>query len=76
MNNLRRKQLNRIIEALERLHMELDMVMSDEEDYMDNIPENLQGGRNFSKSEESCDNMRMASDSFDELIEYIKDAIS
>ena len=51
--------------------------------YMDNIPENLQGGRRYSDAEDACDNLYSAIDSIEDAIsdvnsmdEYISKAIS
>ena len=41
MNNDRRKQLREIITVLENVKGDLEAIRDDEQDYMDNIPENL-----------------------------------
>ena len=43
MNKLRRKELQTIIDRIEELKDSLETIMSDEEEYRDNMPENLQG---------------------------------
>lgn len=86
MNNIRRKEIREIIDELETLagklddlYSWLDELKSEEEEYRDNIPENLQGGIRYEESEEASDNMEYASDAlFDlslEMTNYIEDAI-
>lgn len=87
MNNTRRKEIRNIIDELETmagrlddLYSWLDELKSEEEEYRDNIPENLQGGIRYEESEEASDNMEYASDAlYDlslEMTNYIEDAIS
>lgn len=87
MNNIRRKEIREIIDELETLagklddlYSWLDELKSEEEEYRDNIPENLQGGIRYEESEEASDNMEYASDAlYDlslEMTNYIEDAIS
>lgn len=87
MNNIRRKEIRGIIDELETLagklddlYSWLDELKSEEEEYRDNIPENLQGGIRYEESAEASDNMEYASDAlFDlslEMTNYIEDAIS
>lgn len=74
MNNQRRKELERIISILQDTLGALQNILSEEEDYMDNIPENLQGGERYSVAEEACDNMSAAIDAMEEAIDCIRDA--
>ena len=87
MNNIRRKEIREIIDELETmagklddLYSWLDELKSEEDEYRDNIPENLQGGIRYEESEEASDNMEYASDTlYDlslEMTNYIEDAIS
>lgn len=86
MNNIRRKEIRGIIDELETLagklddlYSWLDELKSEEEEYRDNIPENLQGGIRYEESEEASDNMEYASDAlYDlslEMTNYIEDVI-
>ena len=87
MNNTRRKEIRNIMDELETmagklddLYSWLDELKSEEEEYRDNIPENLQGGIRYEESEEASDNMEYASDAlYDlslEMTNYIEDVIS
>ena len=81
MNKVRRGQLrtlSAIISHIETIgdKMELDDYIStlegikwDEEDYFDNMPENLQGSMRGCESEEAIDNMDQALDALNEAVE-------
>lgn len=77
MNKERRKELLAIINRLQSINLsdenevdsvkcDLESVLCDEEGYMDNIPENLQGGYRYAKAEEVCDNLQCAIDVLEE----------
>lgn len=76
MNNPRRKALNNIIEKLEYLQADLEALKDEEDEYRDNIPENLQESQRYYDSEEASDNLDGALEAFDELIEYIYNAVN
>ena len=75
MNNNRRQQLRKLIERIESLKNELEMIASDEQDYFDNMPENLQGSMRGSDSEEAIDKMEDAVTSIEEAIEAIEEIL-
>ena len=56
---------------LDNIYSDIDFVRSDEECYMDNIPENLQGGYRYEAAEEACDNLENAMDSIYEAKENV-----
>lgn len=77
MNKERRKELLAIINRLQSINLsdenevdsvkcDLESVLCDEEGYMDNIPENLQGGYRYAKAEEACDNLQCAIDALED----------
>lgn len=74
MNKPRRKQLDKLCEMFVELKDMLEEIRDDEENYMDNIPENLQGSERYSIAEDAIDNMNLALDSLDEVISYIESA--
>lgn len=57
MNNTRRKSLRALMDRLEDIKSELEEIQSEEEDYRDNIPENLQGSERYEKAEDAISNM-------------------
>lgn len=83
MNKMRRKEIRQVISRLNKLLEELnledirdiiadiiedvELILSDEECYKDNIPENLQNGYRYNDSEYACDCLQ---DAISEL-EYI-----
>lgn len=83
MNKNRRKELMEWVRRAEEwaaqgteLKDELENLCSDEQDYFDNIPENLQGGQRATDSEEAIDKMNEAIDSMDNAIEAAEEAAS
>lgn len=75
MNKVRRAKLNRILEAIEELQAELQEIAEEEEEYRDNIPENMQGSERYEKADAACDNLSNADYSFDDIISYITEAM-
>lgn len=75
MNNTRRKQLRKWLEDMEEIKSELETIVDDEQDYYDNIPENLQGSQRACDSEESIDQMNEAISSIEEAISVIEEIV-
>lgn len=69
MNKTRRQQLRKWLEDMENIKSELETICSDEQDYFDNMPENLQGSQRGMDAEEAIEQM-------EEAVSYIEDAIS
>lgn len=91
MNNDRRKELRTLanklksntsqndVEFIVSIKNELESILYEEESYMDNIPENLQGGYRYQMAEDACDNIESAIDALNEnelneAIDYIYNA--
>jgi len=55
MNKIRRKELQSILDQLEVLKDSLETLMSEEEEYCDIMPENLQGSVRYEAVEVACD---------------------
>lgn len=80
MNKNRRKELYAVVNKLlalknandgvemdlESAKNDLSMILYDEESYMDNIPENMQGGYRYQTAEDACDNIECAIDALDD----------
>ena len=75
MNNKRRQQLRKLIEKMETLKDELEIIESDEQEYFDTMPENLQGSTNGMNSEAAIDKMEDAIACVEEAIEAIEEII-
>lgn len=83
MNNARRKELNKAIEILntfsEKIYDAKDIVETckdEEEEYRDNMPENLQGSEKYSLADEACDNLEQAYEYLEEMEEKVNEIIS
>lgn len=76
MNNVRRKQIERVIAKIEEVKSELVTIRDDEQDYYDNIPENLQGGERAMVSEEAIDYLDSAMDNLDDAIDNLNEAMA
>ena len=63
MNNSRRKQIEKVIDELEKIR-------NDEQDYFDNMPENLQYSERGEKSEFAIDALEFAIDQLQEILNY------
>ena len=55
---------------------ELECLKEEEEEYRDNMPENLQGSERYERADEACDSLDSAYSSLEEAIEYIDEAIN
>ena len=76
MNKVRRKQLSEVTSILETAKGMLEEIRDDEQDYFDNIPENLQCSERAEASEEAIDAMDEAIESLESAIESVNDASS
>ena len=72
MNNQRRKEIKNLIEHIGYIKSELERIISDEENYYDNIPENLQGSDRAMTSEESIDSMNEALNELENSIDELE----
>jgi len=75
MNKTRRQQLRKWLEDMENIKSELETICSDEQDYFDNMPENLQGSQRGMDAEEAIDQMEEAVSSIEDAISIIEDIV-
>ncbi len=75
MNRVRRKNRQSIIDQLEELKGSLEDLHAEEEEYRDNIPENMQESERYEKADDACDNLSDAVDNLEEVISSIEAAI-
>ena len=75
MNNPRRKKLNTILEQLIEIHAVLEEVKDEEQDYFDNIPENLRNSKYYDKAENAVAALEDALSMFDEVADNIETAL-
>ena len=83
MNNTRRKAIAELSQKVGHAKSELEVVMqevedikAEEEDYKDNIPENLQGGEKYEIAETAIENLEEAYNSLDDIIGSLEDVES
>lgn len=86
MNNNRRKRITDIVEKINELRQlledvssEVEEVRDEEQEYLDNIPENLQGSERHGVAETAVENLENAYSLLeqfdcDELIGYLEEA--
>ena len=74
MNNARRKQIDKAIAILYTANEMIENIRSDEEEYMDNMPENLQGSMRYSDAEDACSHLEDAISWVESAIEDLEAA--
>lgn len=75
MNAARRKQIQKVYDAIEELSTALEEIQADENEYRDNIPENLQGSERYERAEEACDSLGSAASALSEALESLESAM-
>ena len=75
MNRPRRAKLREIMDQIDELKTALEWLQEEEEEYRDNIPENMQGSERYEKADEACSNLYEAVSSMEEAISSIEAAI-
>lgn len=71
MNKARIKQLINWKKKAEELKEELESILYDEQDYFDNMPENLQGSMKGIDSEETINQLEDAISTLEEAIDSV-----
>ncbi len=74
MNKARRKALDEVISKIEEAKELLENLQVEEEEYRDNMPENLKGSERYEAADAAVDNMSSAVDALDEAISSIESA--
>lgn len=74
MNNNRRKRIAEIEEKLEALKLEVEGIIDEEQEYIECMPENLQGGEKYERGEEAISSMDSAMSSIEEAIDYLSES--
>lgn len=75
MNNTRRNEIKKVVERIyklqelaEEIKNDLECIKDEEEDYRDNMPENLQESDRYYASEEASENLEESIDILDTII--------
>lgn len=75
MNKDRRAKINKVIELLDEARCLLDEAKEEEEEYRDNIPENLTGSERYEKADEAVCNMEEIVDSLEDNVSTLEEVI-
>lgn len=74
MNKLRRKEIDKIINSLRELSSSIEFIKDEEQDYMDNMPENLMESERYYVAEEAVESLDSAYDLLDDAIDCLEEA--
>ena len=74
MNKSRRKTLTNAMLQAQELKNVVANILSDEQQYLDNVPENLQATEAYSTAEAAVDALEGALEALESLLEYLADA--
>lgn len=76
MNKSRRESLRRASSLLTQANQIIDMACSQESDYLDNIPENMQSGDRYEKAETAVSELENALDCVSNAIDHVSVAMA
>lgn len=76
MNKIRRKEIEKVIGMISDARSLLEELMSEEEEYRDNMPENLQGSERYEKADEACYSMEEAIGNMEDIESSLEEVIS
>ena len=68
MNKARRKSIQDVADQLTELKSTLEGIQGEEEEYRDNIPENLQNSARYEAADEACDALSEAVDGLEDIV--------
>lgn len=74
MNNSRRKELEKAVNLLEEAQSIIEDCRDEEQDYLDNMPENLQYSEKHDVAEEAFNNLDSACDALSDVIDSVNEA--
>ena len=74
MNNQKRKSLEVAVDLLNRASEIVSVVLDDELDSLENMPENLQAGEKYERMEEAVDKLDEAIEQIDRAQDCINEA--
>lgn len=76
MNKKRRADIQAIVEELNDLRSRIEGIESDEQDYLDNMPEAIQYGEKGDAASSAIDALQNAASSLDDVVSYLDEAQS
>jgi hypothetical protein len=69
VNAARRKLIQEAIDKMHEAKALLEQACSEEEEYKDNMPENMQSGEKYDTAERACETIQEAVDQLDEIVD-------
>ena len=75
MNKERRNTLYKLIEEIRKIRDDIEYEKDQEDDYRDSMPENLQYGERYDRSEECSDAMENLIEAIDDGTEELEEAL-
>ena len=72
MNKQRRAELEKIKDLASDMHYRLVVVKNEEEEYRDNMPENLQNSEKYERADEIVSELEEALDQLEEIIDILE----
>lgn len=75
MNKQRRTTLNQINDLITSVYEDLENCKDQEEEYRDNMPENLQGSERYEKAEDAVNMLEEALESLQQAMDNIQEVI-
>lgn len=75
MNAKRRKAITKSLEMIKNQIECLDIFIEEEQEYIDNIPENLEGSYRYEKAEEALADLEFARDALSDSFSYLESTI-
>lgn len=73
MNKVRRANIKETVDLIERVKSMLEDILDEEQDYYDNIPENLQTSQRAEDSEDAISNLEDAISNLEEAINNLEE---
>ena len=73
MNKQRRQRIREVRKEIETCKENLQKILDEEQDYFDNIPENLQSSMRGSDSEDAIDTMESCIEDLENIINELTD---
>lgn len=73
MNKVRREKIAKVINVIGSARDSLEDILNEEQEYYDNIPENLLGGERAETSEEAIEIMESMFESLNEVIDELEE---
>ena len=74
MNNKRRKEIERMICILESAKGDVELILQEEQDYYDAMPENMQQGDKGTAAEEAVNNLESAVGELESVLGSLEEA--